>query len=231
MPLLPGGLGICDDPGHEVVRFYLQQARLLDTNNNNQSRIREKAYQVLVSLLSGYWDPLVPDEKLTQEVVDFFAEGHHQHNYGQPYREKTEKIVMNIWKMVKAGRLNRMERLPQGKEILVSRQQIAKALVRLELFDFIFTEAIVEAIPFLRERLSLELEEKLQSRQDDFVDRLKEEGFDSFPPSIITKETIAAALDKEEPWVFRLSFGSHNRIAGALIGLMKIKPNNLLSPK
>jgi len=194
---LSKGLGLCDEPGHEAVRFYLQTARLLDSNIFERRKVGEKTYQILVGVLDEQWDALLPDDELTQEVVDFFAEGNRFFNE-RPYREKAGVIVQNIWRLVKVGRCNWIESPPSKvRAIKVSRQQIARALVNAELFDFILKEEVIEAIPVLKEWLSPMIEWKLKVKKLGLPDK------SSFPS--YDQATIAAALDNTQSWVIKFA--------------------------
>ncbi len=195
---LSKGLGLCDEPGHKAVRFYLQTARLLDGN----PRLREvgrKAYQILVGILDKHWDRLLPDEKLVQEIVDFFAESKDRRFFNeQPYREAVEAIVKNIWRLVKAGRCNWLSQSPsQTKRINVSRAQLVQALLNAELFDFILEQEIIEAIPFLQERLAPVIKWKIEVTNL----RLQQEfSFPSFDQARITE-----MLNNPQSWVMKFA--------------------------
>ncbi len=216
MPFLSANRDLPDDLGHEFVRFYLQKAHSWETSKDNQRGIGEKAYQVLVNLLSKHWDKLVSDDELTQEIIDFFAEGYCFFFHVQPYRKEAEDIVKGIWNLVTDGRRNKFAPLSSPREeVKVSRYQTARALVKAELFDFLLEKQILEAIPVLQEWLAPLIKGKLKMQA---ITATKEK---PVPPPPI-HERIKAELDNPRTWIFRFALQDFQtrRAARALLELI-----------
>jgi len=193
---LPKGLGICDEPGHKAVRFYLQTARLIDSDIPERRDVGEKAYQVLVGLLEKHWDHLLPNDNLVGDIVDFFAENH-RFFHEQPYREKAEVVIKNIWRLVKIFRSNWIESPPSGKRVVVSRPQIVTALANAGLFNFILEEEFIEAIPILQKRLSPIIKWKME------VMNLRLHQEFSFPS--LDEAKITEMLNNPQSWVMKFA--------------------------
>jgi hypothetical protein len=204
------GFGI-EDPGNKAIRFFLQTTLNFPDKDEEQRVVREKAHDILIFMLGRYWDELLLGEELVSDIVNFFAD-HDQSRLGQALRKTKETTIMRIWELLKHERLDGYRTWLNKKEFRIDKTQLAKALVKAELFHFIVEQEIFEAIPAMEESLLPAIKKILETKRD----RRKE-----LIPAF-SDETIVEALKNplSMPMGFALKDARTQHCAGALILLL-----------